>query len=174
MDDAELDRTLKAALSVSPSPEFAAKVRTAIARTEDPPLLVDWLKPIALGVSLAAVALVIGYRPSPVEKFPSPTTLNSRQLGAIVEPPHVASSTPPMAFSPFGSLKPATPQPKITEVIIAADSRHALMQLLESVHERRFEATFEETPPSTPWAMSELSVAPLTIEPLNTPVSNNN
>jgi hypothetical protein len=52
------------------------------------------------------------------------------------------------------------------------------MQLLDGVHERRFEATFDQTPPSTAWTMSELTlepltVEPLTIEPLNGPPENN-
>ena len=60
------------------------------------------------------------------------------------------------------------------EVLIAPDSRLAFQQLIESAVERRFEATFDETPVSTPWTMTELTVTPLTIEPLNPPAADNN
>ena len=59
------------------------------------------------------------------------------------------------------------------EVIVDPEDVRAFQQLITSTRERRFEATFDSTPPSTAWAMTELSVAPIVIEPLEPSVANN-
>jgi hypothetical protein len=53
------------------------------------------------------------------------------------------------------------PEPPLPEVIVAARDVEALRQFVSSVRDRRFVASFDETPASTPWVMTELSIAPI-------------
>lgn len=170
MDDADLDRSLKAALAVSPSPEFVARVRSKIAQAEPAPVF-GWLKPVVVTVCLTATAIAIILRPTPIEISPRVKTVASRQIVNAGQAPHITSSRP---VSPSVFPNSATPHREVPEVLIAPDSRLAFQQFIESAVERRFEATFDETPVSTPWTMTELTVAPLTIEPLNPPAADNN
>ncbi len=169
MDDAELQRALNDALSVSPSPDFAARVRMKIAQAEGSPMPVGWLMPAAVAVSIAAIAAIIVLRPGAIEPTRGVDILGSRPIGAVAQAPVVGAV--PTLDSPRGSIR--SESTKMPEVLIAPDNREGLLQLLDGVRERRFEATFDETPASTPWAMSELIVAPLIIEPLDPPVANN-
>jgi hypothetical protein len=172
MDDADLDRSLKAALAVSPSPEFVARVRSKIAQAEPAPVF-GWLKPVVVAVCLAATAIAVISRPTPIEISSRVRTVASRQIVNAGQAPYITSSRP---VSPPVLPNSATPhlEREVPEVLIAADSRLAFQQFIESAVERRFEATFDETPVSTPWTMTELTVAPLTIEPLNPPAADNN
>ena len=59
MDDLELDRELQTALTVAPSPEFAARVRTALAEPTPASMASKWLMPagaIACAVVMAILA----------------------------------------------------------------------------------------------------------------------
>jgi hypothetical protein len=50
----------------------------------------------------------------------------------------------------------------------------ALRQFVIGAHELRFVASFDETPASIPWVMTELSTSPNAINPLESaPVHNN-
>jgi hypothetical protein len=174
MDDAELDRELNAALTVSPSPQFVPMVRSRIAQQGHSLVFLHRLKPIAVAVSLGVVGIAITYRETPRETFLSPATLSSRQFAALARPQPVVTSLKAMSRPETRSPETPTPESKMPEVIIASDTRDGLMQFIASARERRFEASFDETPASTPWAMSELVVAPLTIEPLTRPAADNN
>jgi hypothetical protein len=59
MDDAELQRELNDALSVSPSPEFVARVRMRIAQPTRSPMPFGWRV-------LAVVAVSLRRSPSPL------------------------------------------------------------------------------------------------------------
>lgn len=176
MDDAELQHTLNDALSVSPSPDFVARTRVKIAQAEASPTPVRWLTPAAIAVFIAAIAAVIGLRPGAIEPTRGVEVLGSRPIGAVAQTPAMGTGAAPTLHSPRGS-NTARPirleSTEMPEVLIAPDNREGLLQLLDGVRERRFEATFDETPASTPWAMSELIVAPLIIEPLDPPAANN-
>jgi len=174
MDDAELQQALNDALSVSPSPDFAARVRMKIAAAETSPMPVGWLLPAAVAVSIAAIAFVVVSRPGAIEPTSGVEVLGSRPIAALAQPP--AMGAVPTLHSPSGAntARPIYSEwQEMPEVIIAPDNREGLLQLLNGVRERRFEATFDETPASTPWALSELTVAPLIIEPLEPPAANN-
>ncbi|RPI52341.1 MAG: hypothetical protein EHM55_16720 [Acidobacteria bacterium] len=71
-------------------------------------------------------------------------------------------------------LEPRRSEPPLPEVLVAADDVRAFNDLLVSVRERRFEATFDDTPVATPWATTHLTLAPINIEPLDQPATNNN
>jgi hypothetical protein len=175
MDDAELQRALNDALSVSPSPHFVARVRTKIALAETAPLALQWFKVAAVAVSFAAIALFVVLRPGHIDVADANGILGSRPIAAAVLAPLVRPSRllhSSMLANNARSFRAESSE--MTEVLIDTDGRQALIDLMHSAVERRFEATFDETPTSRPWLMSELAIAPLTIEPLNPPAAENN
>lgn len=98
-DESPIDRELRRALDVTPSPEFAARVRMRIASE---PASTPWFRPrlVMAGVSVA-VAVVVGVLVVPREQ-PSQQSANV-----------ALSSRPPVALSPAGfgtvALNPAGP-----------------------------------------------------------------
>ncbi len=177
MDDAELDRALNNALSVSPSPEFVARVRMTIAQAEASPTPGGWLMPAAVAVSIAAIAAVLVLRPDSIEPSRGVEVLGSRPIGAVAQTPVMAMGAVPARYSTKGSNIARSLRSESTEmpeVLIAPDNRQGLTQLLDGVRERRFEATFDETPAATPWVTTDLTMAPLSIEPLVEPPAVNN
>jgi hypothetical protein len=171
MDDAELQRELTNALSVAPSPDFVARVRMKVAQPETSSIPIGWFTPAAVAASLAAIAVALALRPGSIEPARGTDFLGSRPIWAVVQAP-VLPSAPALASMRVsgGSIRESN---RVPDVLIAQDSRQGLMQLLDGLRERRFEATFDQTPPSTPWVMSELTVTPLTTEPLAPTAANN-
>jgi hypothetical protein len=185
MDDVEIDRALRAALSAEPSPEFTARVRTAIAEAPQPSVVLGWLKPAAVIFSIAVVAIVMGLRREQAEVAvglaPSISSLSSTTYApstrhAVLRLP----STVPTVKSAKLPVRPprahaAVPaEPALPEVIVAANDVEALRQLLVSLNEHTFVASFDETPVSTPWAMTSLSVVPIGGDPLDSPPAHKN
>lgn len=190
MDDLELDRTLREALSEAPSPEFVARVRTTIAEAPRPSIVAGWLKPAAAVACAALLAIAVALprqdaqlKLSPTERTLSPTERALRPADIALRPAPVAPAST-VAVPAFKSATSATPpapariaipnESPLPEVIIAADDVQALHQLVTSASERRFLASFDETPASTPWVISELGVPPIIIEPLDTTRVHNN
>jgi hypothetical protein len=173
MDDAELDRALNDALSVSPSPEFVARVRMTIAQAEAAPTPIGWLKPAAVAVSIAAIAAVLVLGPAQIEIADDIDVLGSRPISNVARAPVVGAS-PLRLSSASDVLKREPVSSAMPAVLISSDAARAFQELVASARDRRFEASFDETPPSTAWALSELTVAPLSIEPLVEPPAINN
>jgi hypothetical protein len=69
---------------------------------------------------------------------------------------------------------PARKEPSLPEVIIAAEDVKALRQFVNDARDLRFVASFDETPPSTPWVMTELSIAPVAGDALDPAPARNN
>jgi hypothetical protein len=96
----------------------------------------------------------------------------------VATPPEVVAR--PEVDGPVEISKPAevvirySPAPlEMPEVIVDPNAMQAFRQFVTGVRERRFEASFDENVPSTPWAMTELSVPLITVEPLERPAANN-
>lgn len=139
--------------------------------------------------------------PSPTE--PAPTTAGLKPSTTYVAPttPSVVERTPSVVAPTFppshsfgevspkfaGSVRttadrsakaatepsPARKETPLPEVIVAAEDVEALVQFLSDTQDRRFVASFDETPPSTPWVMNELSIAPIAADAPN-PAAHNN
>jgi hypothetical protein len=181
MDDLEIDRTLRATLSENPSPDFVARVRTTLADAPRPSLVAGWLKPAAVVACAAVVAIAAGLpredAPSTAGLKPSTTTVQAHP--AIAPVPEVRSVVVP-TFKSAESANPPTRaraianEPPLPEVIIATDDVEAVRQFVSGARDRRFVATFEETPIPTAWAMNDLAIAPITVEPLDSTQSHNN
>lgn len=161
MDDLEIDRTLHTALSVEPSTEFVARVRTAIAEAPRPSIAVGWLKPAAV-VACAAVVVAAWLPRREAQPKLSPTEITeiaSRSIEAPATPVRalVVSALSAEAAKPSARAPVSTPhEPPMPEVLIAQKDIEALRQFIASANEVRFTASFDETPAPTPWLVTEL------------------
>src|SRR5688572_31240469 len=72
MDDLDLDRELRAAMTALPSAEFVARVRAKVADAPPPSIVPGWLKPAAALACAAAIAIVVGMPREDARLKPSP------------------------------------------------------------------------------------------------------
>ncbi len=183
MDDVDLDRELHDALAVSPSPEFVARVREKIADAPAPSMLAGWLKPAAALACAVVLAIAIGLPREeagrePVKAGLKPSTTNippSTTQGAVA--PTVVVPTLRSAeriVAPATSATAKTAEPPLPEVIIAPDDVEGLQQFVAGARQLRFVASFDETPASTPWVITDLSVSPVSTEPSDLAPAHNN
>lgn len=193
MDDLNLDRELQDAFAVEPSPEFVARVRTTIAETPSRSMTVRLLKPAAAIACAVLVAVAVGLpredarlepkraeiesRPAddPVTAGLKPSTTNVLPSTAKVLP-SATNVRLPNARSPKRAARASAipTEPPLPEVIIAADDVEAFLQFVNSARDLRFIASFDETPVSTPWVMTELSIAPIAVGALESAPAHNN
>ena len=179
MDDAELDRALEAALSVSPSPEFAAKVRTAIGREPAGGALSRWLMPAGAVASLALVAM--GLMTFDAERAMLDDTARQRHAGVDILLP----STPlaiDVAFDPVP--QPATSEPTEPaivrnidrpsretapkfEVIFSPADTAAYRRLFENADSVPYTLSNEPALDPTNRAVTAIDIAPIVIPPLD-------
>lgn len=185
MDDIEIDRTLRATLSAEPSPEFVARVRTTLVEAPRPSIVAGWVKPAAV-VACAAAVMIAVWAPRENEVAPATAGLKpSATYGPSAPyvparittvPPHISLVVPTFSSA---KTKPAraravATEPPLPEVMIASGDVEALRQLLVSLNEHTFVASFDETPVSTPWVMTNLSVAPIGGDLLDSAPAHNN
>jgi hypothetical protein len=162
MDDLEIDRTLRAALSEDPSPDFVARVRTTLAEAPRPSLFAGVWKPVAAVACVAVVAVAIGMRQDARLK-PSPT-----RLAPVTADLKASTTTESRAIAPFRAAKAkarpsakapiatASDEPPMPKVLVAQKDLEALREFIASANEVRFTASFDETPAPTPWLITEL------------------
>jgi hypothetical protein len=172
MDDAELDRALKATLSVSPSPEFVAKVRTAVAADVSVPSMSRWLVP-AVAVALVGVLAIALTNPDP---RPAPQTdmRPGRFAGVDIVLPSAAASRPkarpidpvPVARNPARHAHirhPARRDERAFEVIFSPSDAEAYRRLFSSVGSMPYELSGEVIAEDN--AIAAIDFAPIVIEP---------
>jgi hypothetical protein len=183
MTDAELDREIEAALAVDPSPQWVARVRSEVTR-----------QPIAAGLpwswaiaSAAAVAILIAImsgirneevarlKPSPTEATGAAEARSATEMASASEIATPTEVTGPIENSKSADtlIRDARTSPEMLEVIVDPGGVRAFHQLVISTRERAFEASFDDNVPSTPWAMTDLSMPPIIIPPLEPPAANN-
>jgi hypothetical protein len=184
LTDADLDREIQTALAVDPSPQFVARVRSEI---DNEPIAarIPWRWAIAAACAVVvAIPITNGVRSAVVPLKPRSAEVSTRPaVSKLVEPasamdvsePGARISRIPMTSRPAARAKASiVHEPAMPEVILDPENVEAFRQLIVSVRERRFEATFDETSASTPWEMTDLTVAPpIIIEPLEQPAANN-
>ena len=188
MDDLDLDRALEKAFAVTPSPEFVARVRTKISAAPPPSAFPGWLKPAAAIGCVVALAIAAGLtrqsetpsearaglKPGTTDVSLAPTIVvpTLRSANPIVVPTFRSAGPGPVAAPARASVLVA--EPSLPEVIVAAEDVEAFRQFVTAARERRFSASFDKTPDSTPWVITDLSVSPNTIEPLESAPAHNN
>ena len=78
------------------------------------------------------------------------------------------------ALRPASANTATLKEPALPEVVVDPVNAQAFQQLIVSARERRFEASFDDNPLSTPWEIAELTgPPPIIIEPLDPPAANN-
>jgi hypothetical protein len=183
--EAALDREIQQLLAVEHSPEFLARVRTAVA-LESPRR--GWLftRPLAAAVgglgAVALAALIIGW-PAPV---PTPRAVSAPRVQRpgttrLAPPPEQRAEatgrleTPPTSVSASRRVRRASVPPPVVasrdpfaDVLISAEETHALNALVASVRGGRMPAVAPSDPAvSGPLAIPmELQISTLVITPL--------
>ena len=196
MDDL-IDRELRRALAVAPSPEFVARVRTKIAEAPNPSMVPGvWTCAAALAC-VAGVAIGVGVRehasitarlkPSTTvvsnTSYPplTPTPFQSRGTVAVTNfspqqhhgEPLEASARADRSSKAHTENSAAQP-PAFPEVIVAPADVEALRQHLANINNAQFVAFVAPAPMSTEWVTTEWTIPPLTINPLEpAPTANN-
>jgi hypothetical protein len=161
----DVDRELKSALTVDPSPDFEARVlrRVGSDRPSPRPAYFAWLAAAASVIIAAGMFSVVRRTPAVVEPQPTPQTAVN---------PAPALSRLPMAAPPKPTLRPqpqrtetirasrSAPRSTEPEVIVPADRLDAVRRLVRAVNEGRLE------PPTEPLQEPSLSPAPVNVSPL--------
>jgi hypothetical protein len=178
MDDAELDRALKAALSVSPSPEFVAKVRTAIREEPAGWTFTRWLVPAGALALLTTLAIVLTGLDSqravpadmPGERAGADIVLRAAPAGAVAT--EVTSNVVPrrLTESPIvrnAVRRPAVPAQPDFEVVFSPADAAAYRRIFESVGAMPYRLSSDPTVEPEHKAMTAIDIAPIVIAPLD-------
>jgi hypothetical protein len=168
---AEIDRELKAALSVSPPADFEARVLRRVEEDRAPARsLYGWLA--AAAALVVATGLFYALTRNPASDAVAPPAIADRRPGIQLPqatPPH----DPAAAFETRyvdrhfmpGPVRIARPEP---EVIVPVNQMEAVRRLVRAANEGLVEVPPE--PVQGPLAPpAELAVAPLVIEPIPVP-----
>lgn len=178
MDDVEIgdgaidiDRELRRALAVAPSPEFVARVRTKIADAPRPSMMPGLLKCTAVIACVGAVAIALGVR----EQVPvaattdvlSSTTYRPLRSAPLQPLTTVGAPTLSAARATIVVVKETLPK-----VMIVPERAGAVEHIIRNASE--FVVSVDEHAPASAWTMNDLTVAPITIEPLEPAAAHNN
>jgi hypothetical protein len=166
-----LDRELREALQVDPSPEFVARVRAQVAHET---MSRPWLRPVmgiggglaAAASAMAAIAVLWSPVPPPAGRRASvPVT----PFAERAEPPPVAgvAVVPPAAGLVPAPVRRASlpPAPPVPQALFSDDEQQALRWLLTVASGRPVEGVPLHQPVE-PMEVHEAAIAPLAIEPL--------
>jgi hypothetical protein len=199
LTDAEIDREIQAALSVDPSPEFLARVRTSIAHQPISPRL-RGVTPASCALAAVLVIAVVSVSlqdPVPADLKVSTPSAPSADLEVTTGPraPNLNPETNAGAESPAAELRIRTAKtaasasevvptfrsaesrlaPSEPEVLISPDDAKAFEEFVAGVRDGRFEILLNEPVlPASFSLVAELSIPPIVIEPLDTAPAVNN
>ena len=150
-----IDQELRAALSVEPSPEFVARVRTRIANQPQPRGWRIWWLAAPAAAAVVMLAALFVSRPATVVDSQGVPLLESRTLPAVM--------APNVAAPKLQVHEPATPQvarakPE-SEVMIDRAEANALRRLV-------FGPPLNIDQPYVGTTLAAIEITPLSIEPL--------
>lgn len=186
LSDSALDREVRAALNVEPSPEFVARIRMRVANeaiASKRSTGRQWLF-ASIGVAVAVLALVVFAR-DPANRERATTIGVVGDVRKPLEPPPGPASREPMAGEP--STQPVSPvapaargaappargalptredeTPPFADVLISPDEVRAYEMLLAAVRQGRLPPLTQRDVAAEAGAL-EIEIAPLIIEPL--------
>jgi hypothetical protein len=168
MDDTELDRALKSALSVSPSPEFLPRVRQSIAATKPAPSGANWLIPAS--VALGLLAAVVWQLPegTPIADVPvhhgADISLAPPQ-SVMTESRSPAPTAPSRISKSFQDKTKATGLP--FEVMVSPADVAAYRRLFATRDAIDYQSPIEPRKMPEQSAVTAIDIAPIVIRPLN-------
>jgi len=165
----DFDDELRREMSVSPSPEFVAKVRQRLA--SEPPAIASFgAVRLALAyASVAAIAIVavLGLR-QPSADVSSPVAAAQRTTDIALMATESTSPTGPIAAVralPATSHRPV--RRHIDEVLIAPGEKQAFEQFVATANSGKTMIVFEGARADTPTdAVADLLIPPIRIEPM--------
>jgi hypothetical protein len=165
----DVDRELKAALAVSPSPDFEARVlqRVDEDRASRWPGHYGWFAAAASLVIAAGVFYALNHTSAVVPLTPAPQIVEHTAPPVVIPrreaPVDRNTSEPPQARTVRASRSaPRTAEP---EVIVPPNQMEAVRRLVRAINEGRIEAPAE--PPQGPMTPpARLGVAPVVVEPI--------
>ncbi len=166
----DVDRELKAALSVSPSPDFEARVlrRVAADRPSRWPSHYGWLAAAASLVIVAGMFYALNRKAAVVAPAPAPQIVTHTAPPAVMprlEAPILKSTNALPRVETVRALRraPRTAEP---EVLVPRNQMEAVRRLVRAVNEGRIVEPPAE-PPQGPMAPpAKLGVAPVVVEPI--------
>ena len=167
--DQDVDRELKAALSVSPSPEFEARVlqRVGTDRSSRWPAHYGWFAAAASLVIAAGVFYAMNRTAVVVVPAAAPKIVERTAPPAIMPPPEAPvrkSATAPPRVETVRAARRA-PRAGEPEVLVPLNQMEAVRRLIRAVNEGRIEVPAE--PPPGPMAPPPaVTVTPVVIEPI--------
>ena len=180
MDDVELDRALNTALSVSPSPEFVARVRTAIA--QEPAAgwaITRWLVPAGVMTLLVMLAIDLT-KPGPQPAVTADVPLERHARGDVLltpapveidapDPSLRARGVPEGSIGQNAASRPAMAPKPAFEVMISPIDAEAYRRLFASVGSMPYTLSSELGAAAAPEekTMTAIDIAPIVITPLN-------
>jgi len=169
----DLDRELKAALSVSPSPDFAARVlqRVEADRPAHRAAHYAWLAAAASLVIAAGVFYALNRTPTVVSGPPVPQVVERTAPRTVMperEAPAPRNTSEPPRIQTVRAAVGDLPAPRTgePEVLVSPDQMDAVRRLVRAANEGRLvEAPAEplQGPLAPP---ARLDVAPLVVEPI--------
>ena len=166
----DVDRELKAALSVSPSPDFEARVlrRVEADRGSYRPGHYGWVAAAAASVVIVAGAFyALNRTPAVVAPSPAPQVVEQTAPPSLTprhDPPTPREATRPPRVDTVRASRSA-PRTGTPEVIVLPNQMEAVRRLVHAVNEGRVEVPAGPLP--EPLAEpGNVEVAPLVVEPI--------
>lgn len=176
LTDSTLEHEIEAALSVEPSPEFLARVRTRMASE---PAQAVWRLRWAVavtGVVLTPIAILIVLLTLPRssverDRVVIPAARVQKNVEPAVTSPPSAVDVTPLRLVTRGSRVPARLTARRTEpeVLISSGEAAALRKLFADISERRIESSLLPDALTTATALTrirEIAIEPITVNPL--------
>jgi hypothetical protein len=170
--DQDVDRELKAALSVSPSPDFEARVlrRVEADRPSRWPAHYGWLATAASLVIAAGVFYALNRTSVVVTPVAAPKIVEHTAPARVTPQPEVPARKSPGAPARVETVRLArhasqAPRSFAPEVLVPVNQMEAVRRLVRAVNEGRIEMPAE--PPQGPMAPPPaVTVMPVAVEPI--------
>jgi len=165
--DSALDRELRRALDVEPSPEFVARVRMRVAKEtmSSPGWALRW-QYVAAACAVAATAAIVMM--AGTQRPAAPATIASR---SVTRPPAsapavIAQSAPSYVVSGFSRTTPA-PDVVHPEVIVSVDEQRALRRFIIAARQNRVPAMPSAADSNeSSLEVPAIEIAPIKFDPL--------
>jgi hypothetical protein len=169
-----LEREIETLLSVEPSPEFLARVRTRVA--EEPVQVgwrVSWM--VAAGGAVAVVVAIVLWQSR--EPASSITASEQRtQVAAVEERTASPEVAPPVRRDTTPRVARLAPAPRANETtsatglvpVVAEEDGRAFDALLATIRDPDVVLVFEHEASASALSTSAIAIPPITIEPLPT------
>jgi hypothetical protein len=167
LNEVAIDRDIRQALAVDPSPEFLARVRMRIAN-EAPVrrLPYAWTAAITFGVTALAIALSLVGRPKEVAFETMPSSVAGPMTMDIVLDPVEPAAVPAQTGHPSVN-RPRRPPTRheLDQVLVSPGDRVAFESFITNVGAGNFVLSFEEPPAVIDTqAFTDIAIPPISID----------